>query len=109
MRADSRKYYGHIPFCFLYTTWLWIRTQQKAWLRNPDPPKRTVPGNLGGSEYPVVEEEGAEPLIVDHAHQSPQLAHDSLLVPWVHPQVFPSDLTFTHPVNRENKRLKPAM
>jgi hypothetical protein len=37
---------------------------------------RTVPDNLGGSEYPVVEEEGAEPLIVDHAHQSPQLAHD---------------------------------
>jgi hypothetical protein len=46
-----------------------------------------VPGNLGGGENPVVEEEGAEPLIVDHAHQSPQLAHDSLLVPRVHPQV----------------------
>ncbi len=70
-------------------TWLWIRTQQKAWPPESGSAKdyRTVPGNLGGGEYPVVEEEGAEPLIVDHAHQSPQLAHDSLLVPRVHPQV----------------------
>jgi hypothetical protein len=60
-------------------------SNKKAWLRNPDPLKSTVPGNLGGSEYPVVEEEGAEPLIVDHSHQSPQLGHDSLLVPRVHP------------------------